>query len=175
MPQYTAPTYSGGSVVNPSDLAGELTNVASAYNSLDSTNFPTGSRYIPNAAIDKPNAIFTATLRREVTLAGAVAVGTAYDHYIVPCSCTLARATVICTAISTGGDVGLYNYGGSAVTAAKTISAANTAYVMTLSDTSFSQGDDISLEFTIGGGNSLTGVVVNLTFYANHMLTTLPS
>lgn len=174
MPQYTPPTLTAGATVTGAALSTELAAIAAAYNALDTTNFPTGSRIIPSAAMNLPNAVLPVSLCYQGTLSGATVYGAWQGIFVVPCSCTLSSIKIICTALSTGGDVRLNKVGTGAIHTAVTVSAAATAYSATPTVTSFVQGDLIAIEAAIGGGNSITNLRFDLAFYAQHMLTTLP-
>lgn len=146
---YTRKTYPGDTCVSPGFVVDQLTAL--------------------NTALGTGRDYFIGVLHKEAASAGVVAVGTVQDVLVVPIACTLVGVKVMAGAISTGGDVDVYNQTGTPATVLSgvvSVSAANTDYAGTIASGAIAAGDILTLRMAIGGGNSMTNVSVALLFKA---------
>jgi len=155
-------------------LDGELSAIESAVNDIDDNNISAGA--IGNSKLANPKAYFALHLKAGSVAGGAAIASDRQDVTVVPVTATLVAVRVSCTAKDDGGgtepDVDVYLEGGtpaSILNSAIDLAAALTAYTGSISTSSFSAGDVLTLRATTDATGGITDLDVVLLFKTNHV------
>ena len=167
MGQLSTAHVSDGAVVNASDYNTLVDDIKTAFNSLSSGNFASGCN-IPNVALANDEFEYTLELGDDSVSSGQT-IGTQRDYVIVPVdSSTLTAVKVFCESRtgSANPTVDIYkeSSGASVLSGAVTLAADATVYSATISASSFSADDVLSLRVTTDGTGSITYLRVVLLF-----------
>ena len=176
MGQYIPNTFADDDAINAAALNAEFGAIETANNELKDADIPADE--ITWAKLDTPKTNFALSLAYETTVpAGQTDLKVA--QLSVPCNCTLLDVKVNCIARNSGNEsVDIWDEGaGPAATilsASLTLAAVDTTYkagdgeTVTITTTSFSEDDIISLRATTPAGDSIDGIQATLLFEANY-------
>lgn len=176
MGTYTQATFSSGAAITAAGINGEFAKVATAINTLDSTNFD-GSTAVPNGDLANPNAYFTLQMG---TSWAAAAVDTTVpvsqtdlliDQIPIPCACTLVGIDVTSHDITATASVDVWYSGATVLSGGPiTLAADDTNYShSSFTKTSYAANDLISLRATTDGTGLIYLVRMVLLFKAAHV------
>jgi hypothetical protein len=175
MGQYSKTTVADGGAITHTHLNTELGKIETAHNTHATGDF--AADCVPDSAVAKSEEYryFTLQLDSGITqVTGAVALGTdAFDNTVVPCDCTLVDIDFICLQTSANGteyvDVYELTVPTSILSAKVGLAAPNTRYTGTISTTSFSAHDRLSLRLELAGAgpDTVTKVKATLLFKAD--------
>jgi hypothetical protein len=171
MGQYTRTNLALLSALTPTWINTELAAIATALNSMASSNFPAG--VVPNTAL--ANKYFRWQADLHVHTLGAGVLNTAkQDEFRIPMECTLVSvygiATAVAGAVTPTFDVYEdYSIGGTVLTGPVSINSADTPYSGTILHSDLKAGWRMSLRMTTNAGDgSASNVRVTLWFKATH-------
>jgi hypothetical protein len=172
MAQLTPTTFTTNEAVTAAKLTSAFSDVATAFNAVDSTNLAADS--VPLTALATDGQYYTLTMHAAGAHAGAIAVTVIEQSIAIPvASSKIVAVSVCCTALSTGGSVDIYTQtdaaeawdavGRTVLSAPIAIAAVNTGYSGTVAiTTARAVREVLSLRLVVGGGNSLTDVTATI-------------
>lgn len=168
MAQYIPALWSNGEVFEESKIEAEFSAVATAFNTLNSTNH--GASTVPVAALVNKNAEFDIVLPFD----GSVGINQAYTTVrstgviFNGRAFTLLKVTAIATTVSGTVNVKLY-YDGSAATNAIALTVARTGVTSTPTTTAIAADKILEPRFETSGSSSGSGVAIVLHCKAQHI------